>query len=113
MKLLSPILHIGGGNLRFEYRAILRKGMHAVYAQWQQRKDGDEYKDEKLVAYEAFRIQSHNGYELAGTWIEPAESMPSASAWGIHGFTYSVNSHAKPLEAAMRRMVLMLQKGVL
>lgn len=96
MKPLAPVLHIGSGTSRFEYRAILRKGMHAVYAQWQYG---------CIVAYEAFRIMSHNGYELAGTWIEPAESMPSASAWGIHGFTLPTK------EAAIRKMALMVAKG--
>lgn len=98
MKLLATTLTIGSGTSRFEYRALIRKGMHAVYEQWQ---------FERLVAYETFRIMSHNGYTVKETYIAPAESMPSAGAWGIHGFTFGANDKV----GAIRRLALMCARG--
>ena len=39
------------------------------------------------ISYEVIIISSHNGYELAGTYIEPAETYPSTSQWGTKGWT--------------------------
>lgn len=102
MKTLPKTLTIGSGRPQFTYRQLLRKGMFAVYEQWQLG---------KLIAYEVIRIMSHNGYEVNGTYIEPAESMPSASAWGIHGFTYSFNSHTDPKTEAIKRLAMMVTRG--
>ena len=40
------------------------------------------------AGFEVVRISRHNGYEINGTKIEPAETYPSDSQWGISGFTY-------------------------
>lgn len=40
------------------------------------------------VGYEVVRIHSHNGYEIMGRYMEPAEHMPPNSAWGMDGFSY-------------------------
>ncbi len=99
MKTLPTQLTIGSGTLRFTYRQLIRKGMHAVYEQWQ---------NGKLVAYETIRIMSHNGYEVNETYIAPAESMPSASAWGVHGFTFGRDNKV----GAIRKMALMCARNL-
>jgi len=40
-----------------------------------------------FVSYEVVVVSNHNGYELGGQKIEPAETYPSSSQWGIKGFT--------------------------
>lgn len=40
-----------------------------------------------VTSYEVVSISSHKGYELGGQKIEPAETYPSTSQWGIKGFT--------------------------
>lgn len=101
MKLLPKTITIGSGANQFTYKELIRKGMHAVYEQWQHG---------RIVAYEAIRIMSHNGYEVNGVNIPAAESMPSASAWGIHGFTYSFNSHTDPKTEAIKRLARMVSR---
>lgn len=39
--------------------------------------------------YEVVVISRHNGYELAGVKIEPAECYPSPESWGTRGFTFN------------------------
>lgn len=39
--------------------------------------------------FEVVRITKHNGYELGGVKIEPAESYPAKNSWGFNGFTYN------------------------
>lgn len=97
MKTLEATLTIGSGALRFTYRKLIRKGMHAVYEQWQ---------SGRLVAYEAIRIQSHNGIQYPNVFVPAAESMPSASAWGVHGFTFGRDNKV----GAIRKMALMCAK---
>lgn len=96
MKLLSPTLTIGSGASRFTFRCLIRKGMHAVYEQWQ---------FGRIVAYETFRVMSHEDYYIGETLIPAAESVPSSSVWGIHGFTLPTK------EAAIKKMVSMMMKG--
>lgn len=98
MKLLATTITIGSGASRFTFKQLIRKGMHAVYEQWQ---------FGRLVAYETIRIMSHNGYTVNDTYIAPAESMPSASAWGTHGFTFGANDKV----GAIRRLAMMCAKG--
>jgi hypothetical protein len=107
MKTLPKEITIGSGANQFTYRELIRKGMHAIYEQWQ---------FGKLVAYEVFRIMSHDGFQVKNATtgqvanIDPAESMPSGSAWGIHGFTYSAQSHKDPKSEAIKRLVRMVNK---
>lgn len=96
MKLLAPTLTIGSGPSKFTFRCLIRKGMHAVYEQWQ---------FGRLVAYETFKIMSHEDYYIGTQLIAAAESVPSASAWGIHGFTF--HDKAK----AVRKMVEMMGRN--
>lgn len=39
------------------------------------------------VSYEVVIVSRHNGYELGGQYIEPAETYPSSSQWGVKGWT--------------------------
>lgn len=43
----------------------------------------------KAKSIEVIQIKSHNGYTIAGVYIEPAETYPSHSQWGIYGWTYN------------------------
>ncbi len=104
MKPLPQQLTIGSGTTQFTMRQLIRKGMHAVYEQWQRG---------RIVAYEVIRIKSHNGYffykgQLNETYIEPAESMPVPEDWGTHVFTFGANDKAK----AVRKMVEMMTPRV-
>jgi hypothetical protein len=38
--------------------------------------------------YEVIKITSHNGYSMGGQYIEPAETYPGASLWGLQGWTH-------------------------
>lgn len=38
--------------------------------------------------YEVVVVQRHDAYEIGGTKVEAAETMPSTSQWGRLGFTY-------------------------
>lgn len=40
------------------------------------------------VRYEVVKIGRHNGYYLGNSKLEPAETYPGASLWGIQGWTY-------------------------
>ena len=63
----------------FQYRQLARDGNAALYSQTK----GD------FGAYEVFAIQSHNGREIAGKLIPPAEFGPSSEEWGSKGWTYT------------------------
>lgn len=78
MNTLATTLHIGSGASRFTLRQTFRKSRYAIYEQSQYG---------RVVAFEAVKINAHNGYELQGKWIEAAESLPSSEQWGIYGFT--------------------------
>lgn len=47
------------------------------------------------VSYEVILISRHNGYELAGHYIEPAETYPSSSQWGVKGWTFTNSKDAE------------------
>jgi len=67
----------------FMHEEVIRKGRHAIY----QRYDANKTPDSGHVHYEVVKIGRHNGYNLGGSYIEPAETYPSASMWGIAGWT--------------------------
>ena len=70
----------------FDYRLITREGDFAIYEQrWQ---------DSENVCYEVIRIQRHEGYEIAGQFIEPAEIFPSSQRWGVDGWTVQTKDAA-------------------
>lgn len=44
--------------------------------------------------FEVFRVQSHQGREIAGKWCEPAEYPPSNEQWGSKGWSYQHRADA-------------------
>ncbi len=70
----------------FNYRQISRDGNVAVFEQRWGRNGS--------VAYETVIVQSHNGREIAGVYLPPAEFMPSSSQWGIKGWTFRSRDEA-------------------
>lgn len=63
----------------FNFSQIKREDNKAIY---KRSKPGSKH-----ISYEVILISSHNGYELGGQYIEPAETYPSSSQWGVKGFT--------------------------
>lgn len=64
----------------FTLKQLKRKKNKAIYEQW---------KDDRIFSYEVIVISKHEGYTIAGTFIEPSEMYPSSSQWGVKGFTYN------------------------
>lgn len=73
----------------FDYKQIKRDGMKAIYEQ--------SKPDHESVSYEVIRIGQHDGYDLGGSHIDPAETYPGSSQWGVNGWTY------RDLESAERK----------
>lgn len=71
----------------FDYRQIERKGDVAMFAQT---KPGLLH-----TWYEVVLVQRHDEYEIGGTKVEAAETMPSTSQWGRLGWTYRDEKSAK------------------
>ena len=46
--------------------------------------------------YEVVQINSHEGYNLGGSYIVAAETYPGNSLWGIQGWTYPTLEQALP-----------------
>ena len=63
----------------FEYKQVKRDGMKAIY---EQTRPGTEMKN-----YEVVKLGRHNGYIMGGVKIEPAETYPGSSLWGITAWT--------------------------
>ena len=76
MKTLSKLITKKG----FTLKQLERVGDKAIY---EQSKSGYTPK-----SYEVVKIGRHNGYELGGQYIKPAETYPGTSLWGIKGWTY-------------------------
>lgn len=71
----------------WHFEQVQRNGDIAIYRRW---------KDNGLPAhFETIKIESHNGYEIGGKWIEPAESYPSEKSWGTKGFTFHTLAEAQ------------------
>jgi hypothetical protein len=64
----------------FYHKQIHREQDYAIYERWW--KDSPEKKH-----YEVIKIQSHNGYAIAGQKYPPSEFYPGSNSWGLHGFT--------------------------
>lgn len=73
----------------FDYKQIKRDGMKAIY---QQTRVGTS-----MSNYEVVKLGRHNGYNMGGAFIEPAETYPGSSLWGIMGWT------CQDLDKAMER----------
>lgn len=65
----------------FKLQQIKRDGDVAIYKK--QLDDGES----ENYHYEVIAIKRHNGYEIAGVKMPPAEMYPSDSQWGDWGFT--------------------------
>lgn len=63
----------------FTYTLLKREGNRAIY---QQTRNGSDMNN-----YEVVKIGKHNGYTMGGVFIEPAETYPGSSLWGITGWT--------------------------
>lgn len=63
----------------FNYNQLRRDGMKAIY---QQTREGST-----ISNYEVVKLGRHNGYVMGGVQIEPAETYPGSSLWGIMGWT--------------------------
>jgi hypothetical protein len=63
----------------FSYRQIAREGDLAIYEQ--------KWRNSENVCYEVVRIRRHDGFEIGGRRIPPAEFYPGSQAWGVDGFT--------------------------
>ena len=63
----------------FNYKQVRRDGMKAIF---EQTRAGTEMKN-----YEVVKLGRHNGYVMGGVSIEPAETYPGSSLWGITGWT--------------------------
>ena len=63
----------------FNYKQVRRDGMKAIF---EQTREGTDMKN-----YEVVRLGRHNGYVMGGVSIEPAETYPGSSLWGITGWT--------------------------
>jgi hypothetical protein len=72
----------------FNYRQIAREGDAAIYEQtWSGCSDPS-------VCYEVVRIRRHEGFQIDGRFIEPAEVYRSSGAWGVDGFTLTDKDEA-------------------
>ena len=63
----------------FNYNQLRRDGMKAIYQQTRE--------DSQISNYEVVRLGRHNGYNMGGSFIEPSETYPGSSLWGIMGWT--------------------------
>jgi len=73
MKTLPKTFSAGG----YLHEQLERDGRFAIY----RRSKGDRRH------YEVIEIISHNGYTIAGKYVEPAEVYPSSEKWGLLGWT--------------------------
>ena len=63
----------------FEHTQLQRTGNLAIYKR--------QKKEDSSPHFEVVKIGHHNGYKLGKSYIEAAETYPSASMWGIAGWT--------------------------
>jgi hypothetical protein len=63
----------------YKYKQIHRENMYAIYER--------QHISSTNKHYEAIKINSHNGYEIAGNKIPPSECYPTSNSWGSNGFT--------------------------
>lgn len=63
----------------FTYNQLKRVGNVAIFQQTRP--------NSSLSNYEVVKIGKHNGYTMGGAYIEPSETYPGSSLWGIMGWT--------------------------
>jgi hypothetical protein len=67
----------------FDYRQIAREGDVAIYEQtWSGCSN-------PRVCYEVIRIRRHEGFQIDGRLVEPAEVYLNSDVWGMDGFTFA------------------------
>lgn len=71
---------------RFDFVQFKREGDFAIY---QKSLNGG------TPSFEVVEIQSHNGMEVFGNWVEPAEYLPNNEQWGKKGWTYLTLENAE------------------
>ena len=71
----------------FSHKQITRKGNVAIY---ERQLNGTD-----RVHYEVVKIGKHNGYYAGTQYIEPAETYPGNSLWGLQGWTHQDLESAK------------------
>lgn len=65
----------------FNYKQVRREGNKAIFEQTREGSD--------IHNFEVVKLGRHNGYVMGGVKIEPAETYPGSSLWGITGWTCS------------------------
>jgi hypothetical protein len=65
----------------FEHTLLFREGDIAIFHKVHLAPQFD-------AGFETVVISRHDGYEMAGTTIEPAECYPSPEMWGTRGWTF-------------------------
>lgn len=63
----------------FVYKQVKREGHRAIFLQTRPGSAAERY--------EVVKIGRHNGYVMGGVKIEPAETYPGSSVWGLSGWT--------------------------
>ena len=71
----------------FNFNQVKRDGDIAIYEKVPITHNG--------VSYEVIKISRHNGYKLGGNLVHPAETYPSNSLWGTHGWTCTSMENAE------------------
>jgi len=65
----------------FDFKQIKRVGDVAIFEQSKPTWPAGD------VRYEIIKIGRHSGYYLGGSKLEPSETYPGGSLWGIQGWT--------------------------
>ncbi|MBC8416942.1 hypothetical protein H8E06_01255 [bacterium] len=63
----------------FNFKQVKRTGDVAIYKKKAANHGGQ--------SYEVIKVSRHNGYNLGDNYVHPAETYPSNSLWGTHGWT--------------------------
>lgn len=69
------------------YKEVWRKGDFAIY--------GMGSSKNSFLGYEAFEVLKHDGYEIAGNKIDPAETYPNDESFGVTSFYVNDLERAK------------------
>jgi hypothetical protein len=88
-KLLEPEFTKNG----FRFRQIWREGDFAVFHKVAM--EGNIHPTTYDAGFETVVVSRHDGYEIAGNKVEPAECYPSNELWGDKGWTYKTLHEAQ------------------
>lgn len=70
----------------FDHDIVCRNGNIAII---------NKSKDGKARGFEVIKIQSHNGFVIAGKTIPASEHPPRSEDWGHEGWTYTTLADAE------------------